>query len=96
MDTSRFVMHHLINDLAQLVAGEIYFRMDDALEDNKKQVVLKDLRHLSCIIGNYDGSKRSETISNFEHLRTFLSIELKHTSYYLCVRTEHLKLSRLQ
>ncbi|XVE68322.1 hypothetical protein DITRI_Ditri09bG0058400 [Diplodiscus trichospermus] len=69
-DRSRFVMHDLINDLAQSVAGEICFR----IEGDKK--ISKHTRHLSYIAGEYDGIKKFLGISEAQHLRTFLPLWL--------------------
>ncbi|KAJ4724583.1 Disease resistance protein [Melia azedarach] len=80
MDASRFVMHDLINDLAEWAAGKVYRRMEDTLETNKQQEISKNLRHLSYVIGRYDGIERFEAISNAEHLRTFLPVNLR--DYY--------------
>ncbi|KAJ4723704.1 NB-ARC domain-containing disease resistance protein [Melia azedarach] len=78
-DASRYVMHDLINDLAQWAAGEIYFRMEDMLECKKQQEFSVNLRHLSYIRGRYDGMKRFEIFNNVKHLRTFLPIVLPDT-----------------
>ncbi|XVE68307.1 hypothetical protein DITRI_Ditri09bG0057100 [Diplodiscus trichospermus] len=69
-DRSRFVMHDLINDLAQSVAGEICFRIEDG------QKISEHARHLSYSIGEYDGIKKFKGISEAHHLRTFLPLRL--------------------
>ncbi|XVF82289.1 hypothetical protein PTKIN_Ptkin16aG0034200 [Pterospermum kingtungense] len=71
-DRSRFVMHDLINDLAQFVAGEICFR----IESDKK--FSKQARHLSYIAGEFDGIKKFNGISEAQHLRTFLPLRLSN------------------
>ncbi|TYH51067.1 hypothetical protein ES332_D10G249100v1 [Gossypium tomentosum] len=55
-DNSRYVMHDLINDLAQSIAGEVCFRM----EGNQK--VSKHARHLSYMQNLFDGIKKFEGI----------------------------------
>ncbi|XVF82294.1 hypothetical protein PTKIN_Ptkin16aG0034600 [Pterospermum kingtungense] len=67
---SQFVMHDLINDLAQSVAGEICFRIEG------DQNISKHARHLSYIAGYHDGIKRFKGISEAQHLRTFLPLRL--------------------
>ncbi|XVF82276.1 hypothetical protein PTKIN_Ptkin16aG0033000 [Pterospermum kingtungense] len=69
-DRSRFVMHDLINDLVQSVAGEICFR----IEGDKK--ISKHTRHLSYIAGDFDGIKKFKGISEVQRLRTFLPLRL--------------------
>ncbi|XP_022748117.1 putative disease resistance RPP13-like protein 1 [Durio zibethinus] len=55
-DRSRFIMHDLINDLAQSVAGEICFRIDG------DQKISKYARHLSYIGGEFDGIKKFKSL----------------------------------
>ncbi|XWS10203.1 hypothetical protein CRYUN_Cryun39dG0055000 [Craigia yunnanensis] len=70
---SRFVMHDLINDLAQSVAGDICSK----LEDNKEQKISKRTRHSSYVRGTLDGMKRFEAFYQTKHLRTFLPVSNK-------------------
>ncbi|KAK9213892.1 hypothetical protein WN944_005878 [Citrus x changshan-huyou] len=73
---SRFVMHDLVNDLAQWAAGEMYFRMEYISEVDKQQSFPRNLRHLSYICGDYDGVKRFEELYDIQHLRTLLPVTL--------------------
>ena len=75
-DKSRFLMHDLINDLAQWVAGDICFRMGDKLEVNNIGKFSKQVRHLSYLGGRYDGTKRFEAFSEVTCIRTFLPLML--------------------
>ncbi|XP_006480271.1 putative disease resistance RPP13-like protein 1 [Citrus sinensis] len=75
-DTSRFVMHDRINDLARWAAGELYFRMEDTLKGENRQKFSASLRHFSYIQGENDGEKRLKSICDVEHLRTFLPMKL--------------------
>ncbi|XP_024040654.1 putative disease resistance RPP13-like protein 1 [Citrus clementina] len=77
---SRFVMHDLVNDLAEWAAGEMYFRMEDISEVDKQQSFPRNLRHLSYIRGGYDGVKRFEELYDIQHLRTFLPVMLTNSS----------------
>ncbi|XP_022764206.1 putative disease resistance RPP13-like protein 1 [Durio zibethinus] len=54
---SHFVMHNLINDLAQSVAGKICFRM----EGNEQMKYPRHVRHSSYIAGQCDGIKQFQT-----------------------------------
>ncbi|KAK8276773.1 hypothetical protein V6Z11_D10G223800 [Gossypium hirsutum] len=67
-NNSRFVMHDLINDLAQSVAGEVCFKIEDS------QRISKHARHLSYIAEDFDGIKKFEGIYEAQHLRTFLPL----------------------
>ncbi|KAL9451741.1 hypothetical protein AB3S75_013331 [Citrus x aurantiifolia] len=77
---SRFVMHDLVNDLAQWAAGEIYFAMEYTSEVNKQQSFSKNIRHLSYNPGFCDGVKRFEELYDIQHLRTFLPVMLTNSS----------------
>ncbi|XVF18559.1 hypothetical protein REPUB_Repub11eG0033100 [Reevesia pubescens] len=71
-DESRFVMHDLMNDLAQLVAGEICSK----LEGDKQQKFSNRTRHSSYVGSEYDGVKKFEAFEQLKHLRTFLPLML--------------------
>ncbi|XP_057512800.1 putative disease resistance RPP13-like protein 1 [Actinidia eriantha] len=67
-EISLFVMHDLINDLAQYVARRICFR----LEDNMKNKDIRKARHSSYMRNYFDGIKKFETFCEAKNLRTFL------------------------
>ncbi|TYH47167.1 hypothetical protein ES332_D11G392400v1 [Gossypium tomentosum] len=69
-DKSRSVMHDLINDLAQVVAGEICSK----LEGDKKWKFSNRTRHSSYIAGRYDTVKKFEAFDQVNSLRTFLPL----------------------
>jgi hypothetical protein len=48
----RFVMHDLINDLAQWVAGDICFRMEDRIGGRNERRLSKKARYSSYLAGN--------------------------------------------
>ncbi|XP_052297171.1 putative disease resistance RPP13-like protein 1 isoform X4 [Citrus sinensis] len=79
-NTSRFVMHDLINDLARWAAGEIYFTMEYTSEIYKQQSFSENLRHLSYIPEYFDGGKRFGDLYDIQHLRTFLPVMLTKSS----------------
>ncbi|KAH9715476.1 putative disease resistance RPP13-like protein 1 [Citrus sinensis] len=94
-DTSGFVMHDLVNGLAQWAGGQIYFRM----EDNRQQRFSQNLCHFSFIRGDYDGGKRFENLYDIVCLRTFLPVNLPNSSRgLLAFRVLHqlLRLQRLR
>ncbi|KAF5445498.1 hypothetical protein F2P56_034545 [Juglans regia] len=71
---SRFVMHDLINDLAQSVAGDTCYRM----EDKHGNIPIK-ARHSSYLGSQYDVTKKFEVFSKFtSSLRTFLPLMLPY------------------
>ncbi|KAL0007593.1 hypothetical protein SO802_009095 [Lithocarpus litseifolius] len=80
-DKSRFLMHDLINDLAQWVAGDICFRMGDKLEVNNIGKFSKQVRHFSYLGGRYDGTKRFEAFSEVICIRTFLPLMLPNPGH---------------
>ncbi|KAH9750228.1 putative disease resistance RPP13-like protein 1 [Citrus sinensis] len=97
--TSRFVMHDLVNDLAQWAAGEIYFTMEYTSEVNKQQSFSINLHHLSYIPEYYEGGKRFEDLYNIQHLRTFLPVRRSNRShgyFALSILPKLFKLQRLR
>ncbi|XVF18420.1 hypothetical protein REPUB_Repub11eG0019900 [Reevesia pubescens] len=69
---SLFVMHDLVNDLAQSVAGEICSK----LEGDKRPKFSERTRHFSYIIDEYDGVKRFDHFDKMKQIRTFLPFKL--------------------
>ncbi|CBI23819.3 unnamed protein product, partial [Vitis vinifera] len=70
---SYFVMHDLINDLAQLVSGKFCVQ----LKDGKMNGILEKLRHLSYFRSEYDQFERFETLNEVNGLRTFFPLNLR-------------------
>ncbi|GKU91107.1 hypothetical protein SLEP1_g5024 [Rubroshorea leprosula] len=72
---SRFLMHDLIHDLAQFVAGESCFSLEHEFEvDTKSKVNYEKIRHLSCIRGCCETSKKFEVLNVMKCLRTFIPV----------------------
>ncbi|CAL5330699.1 unnamed protein product [Camellia sinensis] len=83
-ENSKFVMHDLINDLAQSVAGYTCFRLEDKLKDQEQCRKLKSARHSSYMQSKFDAIKKFETFYEAENVRTFLPLSLdKDKSCYL-------------
>ncbi|KAL7234396.1 hypothetical protein ACSBR1_017907 [Camellia fascicularis] len=76
-ESSKFVMHDLINDLAQSVAGYTCFRLEDKLKDQEQHRKLKSARHLSYMQSDFDAIKKFETFYEAENVRTFLPLSLR-------------------
>ncbi|KAL1324698.1 hypothetical protein AAHE18_13G109500 [Arachis hypogaea] len=64
---SHFRMHDLISDLAQSVAGDFYYNLDDNSKRNKSWI-----RHLSYTQSNNGVADKFESFSHLEKLRTLL------------------------
>ncbi|CAL5331504.1 unnamed protein product [Camellia sinensis] len=79
---SKFVMHDLINDLAQVVARDTCFRLDDKLKDQEQYINLKKVRHSSYMQEYYEGMKKFEIFDRAMHLQTFLPFHLQNISDY--------------
>ncbi|KAG4203914.1 hypothetical protein ERO13_A04G014866v2 [Gossypium hirsutum] len=79
-DKSRFVMHDLMNDLAQLVAGEICCR----LEGEKQQKFSHRSRHSTFVSDDwYHIVKKFEAFYQMTSLRTFLPLLHQGDRFYL-------------
>ena len=70
---SCFVMHDLMNDLAQLVSGEFGIR----LENDERHETLEKVRHLSYFRTECDAFGRFEAFNDINCLRTFLSLQIQ-------------------
>jgi len=75
-DGSQFLMHDLINDLAQWVAGDICFRMEDRIGGSNGKRLPKKARHSSYLGGEYDSTRKFEAFFELKCLRTFLPFML--------------------
>jgi hypothetical protein len=76
MEKSRFVMHDLINDLAQQVAGDICIKIEDIDGGNNGKKPSRKARHSSYLGDFYDGIKKFEAFSELKCVRTFLPLML--------------------
>lgn len=71
---SCYMMHDLINDLAQCVAGEFCYKLDD----NSPSKITTSVRHVSYLQGIYDDPEKFEIFSECQQLRTFLPFRFSH------------------
>ncbi|GLT39654.1 hypothetical protein SLA2020_138340 [Shorea laevis] len=78
-----FVMHDLINDLAQSVAGEICFHFEGNSRD-KLQASIEKLRHLSFTRCQCDNFKRFKVFDLAKSLRTFIALPIDTSSSTAC------------
>ncbi|CAL5380195.1 unnamed protein product [Camellia sinensis] len=80
-ESSKFVMHDLINDLAQSVTGYTCFRLEDKLKDQDQCKKLKSARHSSFMQSEFDAIKKFETFYEAENVRTFLPLSLSKNQH---------------
>ncbi|XP_059440995.1 putative disease resistance RPP13-like protein 1 [Corylus avellana] len=78
----QFVMHDLIKDLAQRVAGDICFRIEDGIWVGNGRRLSKKARHSSYLGGQYDIDNKFEPFFELKCLRTFLPLP-RHSYCYL-------------
>ncbi|XP_044470866.1 putative disease resistance RPP13-like protein 1 isoform X1 [Mangifera indica] len=81
VDNSKFIMHDLVNDLAQWVSGETSFRIEDEVGANKQIQNFERVRHSSYASNPLDGREKFEVFHEFKQLRTFLPIVLHYGDY---------------
>ncbi|XP_030965414.1 putative disease resistance RPP13-like protein 1 [Quercus lobata] len=74
---SLFVMHDLINDLAQWAAGQLCYW----LEDKSGGKISTKVRHFSYAHCEYDGITKFKGLTKDMRLRTFLPLPTKNWSY---------------
>ncbi|KAM0002935.1 putative leucine-rich repeat domain superfamily [Helianthus debilis subsp. tardiflorus] len=75
-DSSLFVMHDLLNDLAISVAGEFFLRLDDVMKDTWKKDPEK-YRHMSFVRKEYEANSKFKPIESATSLRTFLAVSVE-------------------
>ncbi|KAF2319658.1 hypothetical protein GH714_017874 [Hevea brasiliensis] len=94
-----FVMHDLVNDLAQSVAGEVCMILNDKFEGNKLQQIVENARHFSFTRCTYEVWNRFEVLGKMNHLRTFIALPvhvLPCSCYYLSGKVLHEVLQKLR
>ncbi|KAL7234864.1 hypothetical protein ACSBR1_018348 [Camellia fascicularis] len=69
---SLFIMHDLINDLAQDVTGDKCFRLENNLEGGKQSKISVKARHASYVGSYIDGIKKFKVFDDAKCLRTFI------------------------
>ncbi|KAL7234927.1 hypothetical protein ACSBR1_018404 [Camellia fascicularis] len=80
---SKFIMHDLINDLAQDVAGDKCFRLENNLEDGRHDRISEKARHSSYVASNYEGIKKFKVFDDAKCLRTFLEFLPQQQFHYV-------------
>ncbi|GFP92408.1 putative disease resistance rpp13-like protein 1 [Phtheirospermum japonicum] len=75
---SLFVMHDLINDLAQFVAGGICYKLDEKVETNDEYRVPDKARHASFLRHEYEVLKKFAGFYRVRGLRTFLPMPVQN------------------
>ncbi|CAL5384411.1 unnamed protein product [Camellia sinensis] len=88
---SCFVMHDLVNDLAQSVSGDFCLR----LENDKPHIIADKVRHFSYARGTFDDFQRFKVINEAKFLRTFLPLGRRYFRNWLSKMVLNVILSRL-
>jgi len=91
-DESQYLMHDLINDLAQWVAGDICFKMEDRVWNNNGRKPSTKARHSSYLGGRHDGIQKFEVFNDLTCLRTFMPLMLPNPGWCYLTRNVPLKL----
>ncbi|KAI9185268.1 hypothetical protein LWI28_005764 [Acer negundo] len=85
-NSSKFIMHDLVNDLALMVAGKLSFRLEDELESNNQLAISEKTRYASYICNQYNAKRKFEVFNVAKSLRTHLSVPPTNdwvTTYYV-------------
>ncbi|KAG5578330.1 hypothetical protein H5410_058464 [Solanum commersonii] len=92
-DIEKFLMHDLVNDLAQIASSNLCIR----LEENKGSHTLEQCRHISYSIGLDGDFEKLRPLFKSEQLRTLLAINIQPYWYQikLSKRVPHNVLPRL-
>ncbi|XP_027768757.1 putative disease resistance RPP13-like protein 1 isoform X2 [Solanum pennellii] len=84
-DVEGFLMHDLVNDLAQIASSNLCIR----LEENKGSHMLEQCRHMSYSIGRDGEFEKLKSLFKSEHLRTLLPIDIQFHYSILSKRVQH-------
>ncbi|KAL3815108.1 hypothetical protein ACJIZ3_016376 [Penstemon smallii] len=79
---SIFVMHDLINDLAQFVAGGTSYRLDEKMDTNLEYRLPEKVRHASFLRHEYEVFQKFEAFLKVQGLRTFLPMPVQNSSVW--------------
>ncbi|KAK6776642.1 hypothetical protein RDI58_027643 [Solanum bulbocastanum] len=90
-ESERFLMHDLINDLAQTASSKLCIRLE---ENEGSDDMLEQSRHISYSMGSDGEFEKLKLLSKSEHLRTLLPISTGY-SLNLSKRVLHNILPRL-
>ncbi|KAI3445064.1 hypothetical protein Pfo_001729 [Paulownia fortunei] len=76
---SNFVMHDLINDLAQFVAGGTCYRLDEKMDTNQEYRIPEKARHGSFLRHEYEVFRKFMAFYQVQGLRTFLPMPVQNS-----------------
>ncbi|GMP62235.1 hypothetical protein CsSME_00024414 [Camellia sinensis var. sinensis] len=93
-DSSEFLMHDLISDLAEFVAGKICVRLEDKSKVNEQYKNLSKARHSCYKHDKY--VKKFEAFYDAKHLRTLVTSRGYYGGAYLASNVPHDLLPKLR
>ncbi|RVW70276.1 putative disease resistance RPP13-like protein 1 [Vitis vinifera] len=74
--SSQFVMHDLIHDLAQLVAGDVCFNLEDKLENDDQHAISARARHSCFTRQEFEVVGKFEAFDKAKNLRTLIAVPI--------------------
>ncbi|CAL5381256.1 unnamed protein product [Camellia sinensis] len=93
---SKFIMHDLINDLAQDVAGDKCFRLENNLEGGRQNKISDKACHASYVASRYDGIRKIKVFDDAKCLRTFIEFSPQQQFHFVTRYLFHDLLPKLQ
>ncbi|CBI35139.3 unnamed protein product, partial [Vitis vinifera] len=79
--SSQFVMHDLVHDLAQFVAGGVCFNLEEKIENNQQHTICERARHSGFTRQVYEVVGKFKAFDKVKNLRTLILIHLRYLNF---------------
>ena len=88
--SSQFVMHDLVHDLAQFVAGGVCFNLEEKIENNQQHTICERARHSGFTRQVYEVVGKFKAFDKVKNLRTLIVLSImKYPFGYISKQVVH-------
>ncbi|XP_034703879.1 putative disease resistance RPP13-like protein 1 [Vitis riparia] len=95
--SSQFVMHDLVHDLAQFVAGGVCFNLEEKIENNQQRTISERARH-SCFTQQvFEVAGKFKAFDTAKNLRTLIALpNMKYSFAFISKQVVHDLIMRMR